>query len=154
MMTSDRIKVAGVMMSREEAAEVEAERKRRFGPRYRSLMPSNDPNSPPVVVFIVPIVLLAIGACVATSVFQFALFESGMPDPVIRVVIALSFLVVATGPVLWIARVRYRRECREAMHRIGWRICTNCGYVIGRGAPAVCPECGTAYEWAAAQSPD
>lgn len=64
MMTSDRIKVAGVMMSREEAAEVEAERKRRFGPRYRSLMPSNDPNSPPVVVFIVPIVLLAIGGFV------------------------------------------------------------------------------------------
>lgn len=145
LVPESRVKVAGVMMSREEAAEVEAERERLFGPRYRSLMPSNDPDSPPVVVFIVPIVLLAIGACVATSVFQFALFEMGVPDALIRVVIVLGFLLISAGPVMWFARSRHRRECREAMRRIGWCICAECGYVIGRGAPVVCPECGKAF---------
>lgn len=46
----------------------------------------------------------------------------------------------------WKQWKKERRRLRGViMRRLGWRICGECDYDIGRDGPAVCPECGTAW---------
>lgn len=176
---SDRVRVAGVMMSRDEAAEVEAKRAELFGPRVlrkwrrpsrhetTSLMsrvydwysvfrwdwpdwmlppPLNEADREFRRVYFVPLVVLGVVLFIVLAFVIATLTIGGIRGT------AVSIGLVAAGVAGWLslylglkahlAASLHRRQCRAAMRRLGWRVCSRCRYFIGREGPAVCPECG------------
>lgn len=128
-MGEERVKVAGVMMSREEAAEVEAARRHKYGP------------------FVLPSLMISITLVVVMSALV-VLSVGWLPS---HLAVRVVMLVVPVLIVLWVL-LDYRRKSRrlrkqrlEMMRYLGWRICIKCEYDLGQSRSPVCPECGSRY---------
>lgn len=134
-MDEDRVKVAGVMMSREEARIVEEERRRMFGRLIFSKQ---------FAVYAYGVVVAGFAACAS---FYFGMYAGinlgyyayaiGSFEIVIAVVIAFRYMRVV------------REQLRKTMNRLGRRVCLKCAFEISNDSPHrdICPECGTGFEW-------
>lgn len=135
-MTSDRVKVAGVWMSREEATEVEAERRRMFGSGWTALRVVSQ-------VFALAMVLLFIA--VAKEAFR----ARGAGTVSSELFFAFTAVIVG-GALSWYDLRAYRRDrvkqLRLALKRLGIRVCSRCDYDLRSAPDGRCPECGTPFD--------
>lgn len=137
-MPDDRVKVAGVWMSREEAGRVRAEL-RRLGaiPSWAR------------VCFPISLILIAVFAGLGIKSNIRGTIGPRPSDGYLQVGFILSgvfWSAMTVWGISWGRRNPERKKLSQAMRNLGWRICTKCDYDLGRDGPAVCPECGTPFD--------
>ncbi|MCA9306454.1 MAG: hypothetical protein KDA16_07965 [Phycisphaerales bacterium] len=136
-MTSDRIKVAGVMMSREEAARVEQERQRMFGSGMTFAR---------AISYLFAMLILMFFASVVKDLFA----SSGRASGVSGSLIPLLVLLLVLGVLYWYDQRAWKRDkfrqLHVAMKRLGIHVCRRCNYDLRGVQDAVCPECGKAFQ--------
>lgn len=137
-MPDDRVNVAGVWMSRQEAAELEAERQRLFGTRgstsiLRHLAIGLGLGIPLYFAMLVTLFALNPGVHHCRRLWEAAPFGAAL---------AASFLF------RHMVRREQGRQSRAAMNRLGRRVCVKCAYEIAIDSPygEVCPECGAPFK--------
>ncbi len=133
-MPDDRVKVAGVWMSREEARIVAEERQRIFGRLIFSR------RFLPVAVIVSGMAFFAAASITLASHVPGARYLAGL-------VTSSGIVVCACVIVAYRYMVEVRQQQRIVMNRLGRRVCLKCAYEIANDSPygEVCPECGAEY---------
>lgn len=136
--SDDRVKVAGVRMSREEASRVRA----RHGEMFQW-----QPGSMPLLLRIVLEVVLLF---VLLRAVGLATRGTDWVSQGLRLRVLLALYAAAFIGVPLIEYLRYRRVVRKqywcAMSDLGMRLCIGCGYEIGDVGAIRCPECGAPFK--------
>lgn len=130
--------MAGVILSREEAAEVECERRRIFDSGWTLMR---------IISQIFALLMVALFLAIAREAIR-TWGTGGIAGMLSGVGFALVALILG-GSLSWYDLRVYRKDrvkqLRLAMKRLGIRVCNGCDYDLRGVLDGRCPECGKGF---------